>query len=165
MLLQHLHTVIPDLKNAQQLILSRWMQKFCVVTFLHEYDIKPEYFINHFAVRIISNGLAMVEDSLEESDFYVTKELLDEFRDKEINPYDIFRIYKAMKEVCVELISEGDILSAEFLFNRDKIIIDFYRFFEGLTEGVLFYYAQEYYHNEGAINAELFKPLERQKVL
>lgn len=158
MYLEHMNTVMPDLKNAQQQILSRWMQKFYVVNFLHEYDIKPDYFINHFATRIISNGILLVEDSLESKDFYVTKELLNEFREKEINPYDIFRIYKAMKEVCIELINEGDILSAEFLFNRDKIIIDFYKFFEAMTEGVLFYYAQEYYHNEGAINAELFRP-------
>lgn len=163
MLLEHMHTVIPDLKNAQQTILSRWMQKFYVVNFLHEYDIKPEYFINHFAIRIISNGLVLVEDSLQNRDFFVTKELLDEFREKEINPYDIFRIYKAMKEVCIELINEGDILSSEFLFNRDKIIIDFYKFFEAMTEGVLFYYAQEYYHNEGAINAELFRPYQASK--
>ena len=145
MYLHNLQTVLPDLKSSQAIILTRWMQKHYVVQFLQNYRIKPAFFIEKYALRLIANGISMVEDDFQSHQYLVTKEILHAFQDRDINPHDIFCLFQALKDVCIELIEEGDILSASMLLNRESIIIDIYKVFERLTQEILLFYAEEFY--------------------
>ena len=122
------------------------MQKHYVVQFLQQYGIRPSEFIEGYALKLISNTILMIENEFEDSRYLVSKEMLFAFEDKDIMPYDIFCLYQALKDVCIELIEEGEFLSASMLLNREKIIIDIYRVFEYLTKDILYFYAEEFYH-------------------
>jgi len=145
MYLHNLQTVLPDLKSSQVIILTRWMQKHDLVQFLQNYDIQVSNFIEQYAMRLISNIINMVENDFPDNRHLVTEEILHAFKDKDINPYDIFCLYQALKDVCIELIEEGDILSSHLLLNKERIIIDIYKAFEQLTHDILHFYAEELY--------------------
>jgi len=153
MYLHNLQTVLADFKSSQTLILSRWMQKHYVVQFLQKKGIRPSEFIEGYALRLISNTILMIENDFEDERYLVSKELLFAFEDKDITPYDIFCLYQALKDVCIELIEEGDILSAQMLINRDNIIVDIYKVFEYLTKDILYFYAEEFYHAQESLPA------------
>lgn len=146
MYLHNLRTVLADLKASQVLILTRWMQKYDVVRFLQKNEINPSDFIEKYALRLISNVILMVEDDFEDERSLVTKEILLAFEDKDINTYDIFCLYQSLKDICIELIEEGEILSAHMLLNRENIIIDIYKVFECLTKDILYFYAEELFN-------------------
>lgn len=148
MYLHNLQTVLADFKSAQALILSQWMQKYYVVKFLQTYEIRPTEFIEGYALRLISNTILMIENEFEDSPHLICKEMLFAFEDKDITPYDIFCLYQALKDVCIDLIEEGDILSAHMLLNREKIIIDIYKVFEYLTKDILYFYAEEFFRTK-----------------
>lgn len=148
MQLQYIKTLVPDLKHSQDFILNRWMQQFAVVQFLQKYKIDSSYFIDNYAVEMIANGIILLESSLQEGEFTGTKRLLHDYKEYEITAYDIFEIFKAMKNVILTIIEEGDILSTNCLFNKDKIIIDLNNYFEEVTESLLHYYAHDYYHHD-----------------
>ncbi|PHR57093.1 MAG: hypothetical protein COA44_06800 [Arcobacter sp.] len=145
MYLHNLQTVLPDFKSNQNLILTRWMQKHHVVQFLQNYKVKPIYFIQEYALRLISNVINMVENDFPSHQYMVTKEALVSFSDKDINPHDIFCLYQSLKDVCIELIEEGNILSSPIILNKDRIIIDIYKVFERLTHDILYFYAEEFF--------------------
>jgi hypothetical protein len=124
------------------------MQKYYVVQFLQRNAIKPSEFIDGYALRLISNTIQMIENEFEDDRYLVSKEMLFAFEDKDITPYDIFCLYQALKDVCIELIEEGEFLSSSMLLNPEKIIIDIYRVFEYLTKDILYFYAEEFYHSQ-----------------
>lgn len=146
MYLHNLQTVLPDFKSNQSVILTRWMQKHSVVQFLQNYNIKPSYFIQEYASRLISNVINMIENDFPAHQYLVTKEALVSFEDKDINPHDVFCLYQALKDVCIELIEEGEILSSGLLLNKERIVIDIYKVFERLTHDILYFYAEEFYN-------------------
>lgn len=150
MYLHNLQTVLADFKSSQVLVLSRWMKKHYVVQFLQKKGIKPSDFIEGYALRLISNMILMIENNFEDNRYLISKEMLFAFEDKDITPYDIFCLYQALKDVCIDLIEEGDILSAHMLLNREKIIIDIYKVFEYLTKDILYFYAEEFFHAKGS---------------
>jgi len=146
MYLHNLQTVLPDFKSNQSVILTRWMQKHSVVQFLQNYNIKPSYFIQEYASRLISNVINMIENDFPAHQYLVTKEALVSFEGKDINPHDVFCLYQALKDVCIELIEEGEILSSGLLLNKERIVIDIYKVFERLTHDILYFYAEEFYN-------------------
>jgi len=154
MYLHNLQTVLPDFKSNQGVILTRWMQKHHVVQFLQNYEIKPTYFIEEYAQRLISNVINMIENDFPSHQYLVTKEALHSFSNKDINPHDIFCLYQSLKDVCIELIEEGDILSSAMVLNSDRIIIDIYKVFERLTHDILYFYAEEFYD----VSSEYIQP-------
>jgi len=143
--LHNLQTVLPDFKSNQNIILTRWMQKHDVVQFLQHYNIKPTYFIEEYALRLISNVINMIENDFSSHQYLVTKEALISFSHKDINPHDIFCLYQSLKDVCIELIEEGNIFSSSTLLHSDRIIIDIYKVFERLTHDILYFYAEEFF--------------------
>jgi len=145
MYLHNLQTILPDLKFSQNIILSRWMQKHYLVQFLQNHKIKPSIFIERYAMPMIANTIALVEDDFQNHKYLITKEILLNFQDKDINPHDIFCLFQALKNSCIELIEEGHILSSAFILNHELIIIDIYKVFEFLTENILAFYADEFY--------------------
>ena len=153
MYLHNLQTVLADFKSSQTLILSRWMQKHYVVRFLQKYRIKPAEFIDGYALRLISNTILMIENEFEDNRYLICKEMLFDFADRDITPYDIFCLYQAVKDVSIELIEEGDILSSTLLLNRDRIIVDIYRVFEYMTKDILHFYAEEFHHAQESLPA------------
>lgn len=146
MYLHNLQTVLVDFKSSQALILMRWMQKHYVVQFLQKYEIKPSEFIEGYALRLISNTILMIENEFEDNRYLICKEMLFTFEDRDITSYDIFCLYQALKDVCIDLIEEGDILSSTMLLNKEKIILDIYKVFEYMTKDILYFYAEEFYH-------------------
>ena len=154
MYLHNLQTVLPDFKSNQNVILTRWMQKHPVVQFLQSYQIKPSYFIEEYALRLISNVINMIENDFPSHQYLVTKEALISFSHKDINPHDVFCLYQCLKDVCIELIEEGDILSSSMILNEDRIVIDIYKVFERLTHDILYFYAEEFFD----ISVEYIKP-------
>lgn len=151
MYLHNLQIVLPDLKSSQPLILTRWMQKHVLVQFLQNNNIKPSIFIEKYALRLISNVISMIEDDFHDNQHLVTKEILHAFEDKDINQHEIFSLFQALKDVCVELVEEGDILSSNMFLNREAIFIDMYRVFEYMTNEVLQFYAEELYPSSCAL--------------
>lgn len=146
MYLHNLQTVLADFKSSQALILMRWMQKHYVVQFLQKYEIRPSEFIEGYALRLISNTILMIENEFEDNRYLICKEMLFTFEDRDITSYDIFCLYQALKDVCIDLIEEGDILSSTMLLNKEKIILDIYKVFEYMTKDILYFYAEEFYH-------------------
>lgn len=146
MYLHNLQTVLADFKSSQALILTRWMQKHYVVQFLQKYEIRPSEFIEGYALRLISNTILMIENEFEDNRHLICKEMLFTFEDRDITSYDIFCLYQALKDVCIDLIEEGDILSSTMLLNKEKIILDIYKVFEYMTKDILYFYAEEFYH-------------------
>lgn len=154
MYLHNLQTVIPDFKSNQSTILTYWMQKYNVVQFLQNYKIKPSFFVEEYATRLIANIINMIDNDFPVHQYLVTKEILISFEDKDINPHDIFTLYQALKDVCIELVEDGTILSSQVLLNKELIIIDIYKVFERLTHDILYFYAEEFYN----IGSEYIKP-------
>lgn len=151
MYLHNLQIVLPDLKSYQTLIVTRWIQKHFLVQFLQENEINPSEFVENYAIRLIANVISMIENDFDDAQGLVTKEILHTFNDKDINQYDVFCLFQNLKNVCIELIEEGHILSSNMLLNREAIIIDIYKVFEYITKEILRFYAQEYHqiiHNE-----------------
>jgi len=152
--LHNLQTVLPDFKSNQRYLLTRWMQKHHVVKFLQTYKINPNYFIEEYAQRLISNLINMIENDFPLHQYLVTKEALLNFSDKDINLHDIFCLYQSLKDVCIELIEEGDILSSSIILNADRMIIDIYKVFERLIHDLLYFFAEEFFD----LNSEYMQP-------
>lgn len=145
MYLPNIKVVLPDIKSSQHILLSRWMQKHYLVQFLQEHQIKPSVFIEKYAMRIFSNLINMIENDCQESKYLVTKEIINTFKDQDINAYEMFCVYQDFKSACIELIVEGDILSSTLLLNRESVILDIYKLFEHITKELLRFYTEDFH--------------------
>ena len=148
MYLHNLQTIIPDLKAHQSVVVSRWMQKDYITQFLQNYGISPEYFIEAFAYRLVANVIHIIENDFPIHQYLITKEVVMNFESKNINAHDVFTLYQSLKDVCIELLEEGQILSSGILLNSDRIVIDIYKVFERLTHDILYFYAEEFHSQD-----------------